>query len=211
MRELPLNKYRAAMEILLQGRDQLVETLADDVLDQQENLLEGGFQFHEFLESQGARLHFLGLILGHLEQSAELVEQLTAAARALALGLEIRPPSAPEAIEGPQPPQPQAPPPASPGLRGNPRRDPVLNDRARPGITGPGRGAGIRRIGFVRWRHAPETWFNPLQAIRLRQFILASFDVISSSRFCPLAPSRLNPAAGPGPEPRTHEVGLLPW
>ena len=78
MRELPLNKYRAAMEILLQGRDQLVETLADDVLDQQENLLEGGFQFHEFLESQGARLHFLGLILGHLEQSAELVEQLTA-------------------------------------------------------------------------------------------------------------------------------------
>jgi len=78
MRELPLNKYRAAMEILLQGRDQLVETLADDVLDQQENLLDGGFQFHEFLESQGARLHFLGLILGHLEQSAELVEQMTA-------------------------------------------------------------------------------------------------------------------------------------
>ena len=77
MRELPLNKYRAAMEILLQGRDQLVETLADDVLDQQENILDGGFQFHEFLESQGARLHFLGLILGHLEQSAELVEQLT--------------------------------------------------------------------------------------------------------------------------------------
>ena len=77
MRELPHNKYRAAMEILLQGRDQLVETLADDVLDQQENLLEGGFQFHEFLESQGARLHFLGLIMGHLEQSAELIEQLT--------------------------------------------------------------------------------------------------------------------------------------
>jgi hypothetical protein len=76
MRELPLNKYRAAMEILLQGRDQLVETLADDVLDQQENLLEGGFQFHEFLESQGARLHFLGLIMGHLEQSAELIEEL---------------------------------------------------------------------------------------------------------------------------------------
>jgi hypothetical protein len=66
------------MEILLRGRDQLVENLAEDVLDQQENLLEGGFQFHEFLESQGARLHFLGLILGHLEQSAEMVEEVTA-------------------------------------------------------------------------------------------------------------------------------------
>ena len=77
MREPTVNKYRAAMEVLLQGRDQLVETLADDVLDQQENLLEGGFQFHEFLECQGARLHFLGLILGHLEQSAELVEQFS--------------------------------------------------------------------------------------------------------------------------------------
>ena len=63
MREPTVNKYRAAMEVLLQGRDQLVETLADDVLDQQENLLEGGFQFHEFL--------------GHLEQSAELVEQFS--------------------------------------------------------------------------------------------------------------------------------------
>jgi hypothetical protein len=84
MRELPLNKYRAAMEILLQGRDQLVETLADDVLDQQENLLDGGFQFHEFLESQGARLHFLGLILGHLEQSAEMVEEVSAARLRLA-------------------------------------------------------------------------------------------------------------------------------
>jgi hypothetical protein len=78
MLDLPLNKYRAAMEILLQGRDQLVESLADDVLDQKENLLDGGFQFHEFLESQGARLHFLGLILGHLEQSAELVEEAAA-------------------------------------------------------------------------------------------------------------------------------------
>lgn len=79
MPDLPLNKYRAAMEILLQGRDQLVESLADDVLDQREDLLDGGFQFHEFLECQGARLHFLGLILGHLEQSAEMMEEIAAA------------------------------------------------------------------------------------------------------------------------------------
>jgi hypothetical protein len=78
MRDLPFNKYRAAMEILQQGRDLLVESLAEQVLDQQENLLGGGFQFHEFLESHGARLHFLGLILGHLEQSAEFLEELTA-------------------------------------------------------------------------------------------------------------------------------------
>jgi hypothetical protein len=78
MTELPYNKYRAAMEVLQRGRDLLVESVADDVLDQQENLLEGGFQFHEFLESQGARLHFLGLIMGHLEQSAELLEEMAA-------------------------------------------------------------------------------------------------------------------------------------
>jgi hypothetical protein len=84
MPDQPSNKYRAAIEILLQGRDQLVDCLADDVLDQQENLLDGGFQFHEFLESQGARLHFLGLILGHLEQSAEMVEEVSAARLRLA-------------------------------------------------------------------------------------------------------------------------------
>jgi hypothetical protein len=86
MPDLPLNKYRAAIEILLQGRDQLVESLADDVLDQQEHLLDGGFQFNEFLESQGGRLHFLGLILGHLEHSAEQVEQISAARLRLAEG-----------------------------------------------------------------------------------------------------------------------------
>jgi hypothetical protein len=78
MPDMPHNKYRSAIEILQRGRDLLVESLADDVLDQQENLLEGGFQFHEFLESQGARLHFLGLLMGHLEQSAEFYEDLSA-------------------------------------------------------------------------------------------------------------------------------------
>jgi hypothetical protein len=75
MRDLPFNKYRAAMDVLQRGHDLLVEGLAEEVLDQQENLLEGGFQLHEFLESQGARLHFLGLIMAHLEQSAETLEE----------------------------------------------------------------------------------------------------------------------------------------
>src|SRR5262245_19983157 len=78
MADQPVNKYRAAMDILQHGRDLLVDSLAEDVLDQRDNLLEGGYQFHEFLETQGARLHFLGLILGHLEQSAEFVEEIAA-------------------------------------------------------------------------------------------------------------------------------------
>ena len=75
MRDLPLNKYRAAMDVLQRGHELLIESLAEEVLDQQENLVAGGFQFHEFLESHGARLHFLGLIMGHLEQSAEFLEE----------------------------------------------------------------------------------------------------------------------------------------
>jgi hypothetical protein len=78
MRDLPFTKYRAAMDIRQRGHHHLVEGLADEVLDQQESLLEGGFQLHEFLESQGARLHFLGLIMGHLEQSAEILEETAA-------------------------------------------------------------------------------------------------------------------------------------
>jgi hypothetical protein len=81
MPDLPFNKYRAAIEVLQRGRDLLVEGLADDVLELEDNLLEGGFQFHEFLESQGARLHFLGLIMGHLEQSAEVLEEIRASER----------------------------------------------------------------------------------------------------------------------------------
>ena len=75
MRDLPVNKYRAAMDVLQRSHNLLIEGLAEEVLDQQENLLEGGFQLHEFLESQGARLHFLGLIMGHLEHSAETIEE----------------------------------------------------------------------------------------------------------------------------------------
>jgi hypothetical protein len=78
MPDSPVNKFRAAIEILHRGRDLLVEGLADDILDQHENLMEGGFQFHEFLETHGARLHFLGLIVGHLEQSAEFLDEIQA-------------------------------------------------------------------------------------------------------------------------------------
>ena len=78
MPDSPVNKFRAAIEVLHRGRDLLVESLADDILEQHENLMEGGFQFHEFLETHGARLHFLGLIVGHLEQSAEFLDEVHA-------------------------------------------------------------------------------------------------------------------------------------
>jgi hypothetical protein len=80
MPDSPVNKYRAAIEVLHRGRDLLVEGLAEDILEQHENLMEAGFQFHEFLETHGARLHFLGLIVGHLEQSAEFLEEVQAQA-----------------------------------------------------------------------------------------------------------------------------------
>ena len=69
------NKYRAAIEVLLQGRDVLVEGLADDILEHEEDLAEGGFLFNEFLEGQGTRLHFLCLLIGQLEQSAESMDE----------------------------------------------------------------------------------------------------------------------------------------
>jgi hypothetical protein len=70
-----LNKFRAALEILQRGRDRLVEELADQVLDQADDLLESGFLFNEFLENQGTRLHFLSLLVSQLEQSAEQHEE----------------------------------------------------------------------------------------------------------------------------------------
>lgn len=73
------NKYRAAIDVLMSGRDVLVGGLADDILDQSEDLVDGGFLFNEFLESQGTRLHFLGLMIAQLEQSADLLEEAEAA------------------------------------------------------------------------------------------------------------------------------------
>ena len=69
------NKFRAAVEVLQKGRDLVVDAIADDVIDQADDLLDGGYQFHEFLETQGTRLHFLSLLIQQLEQSAEWVEE----------------------------------------------------------------------------------------------------------------------------------------
>ena len=72
------NKFRAAIEVLQKGRDVLVENLAEEILDQGGDLMDGGYQFNEFLESQGTRLHFLSLVLGQLEQSAEALDEAMA-------------------------------------------------------------------------------------------------------------------------------------
>lgn len=69
------NKFRAAVEVLQKGRDLVVDAIADDILEQGDDLLEGGYQLHEFLENQGTRLHFLTLLIQQLEQSAESVEE----------------------------------------------------------------------------------------------------------------------------------------
>jgi len=72
------NKYRAAIEVLQHGRDVLVEGLADEILDQGEDLIEGGYLFNEFLETQGTRLHFLCLLVSQLEQSADSLDEMQA-------------------------------------------------------------------------------------------------------------------------------------
>jgi hypothetical protein len=69
------NRFRAALEILQKGRDLLVDDLSDQILDQADDLVESGFAFNEFLETQGTRLHFLGLLMAQLEQSAEALEE----------------------------------------------------------------------------------------------------------------------------------------
>ena len=74
MRAKAANKYREAVEILQHGRNILVETLADDVICQGDDLVEGGFVFNEFLEVQGSRLHFLNLLVAQLEEAAEASE-----------------------------------------------------------------------------------------------------------------------------------------
>jgi len=75
MADALFNKYRAAIEVLQRGRDGLVEDLADEILSQGDELTESGFLFHEFLETQGTRLHFLCLLLGQLEHSADLLDE----------------------------------------------------------------------------------------------------------------------------------------
>ena len=72
------NKYRAAIQVLQRGRDSLVESLAEEVIAQEEDLLDGGFLFNEFLEAQGTRLHFLSLLVSQLEQSADALDEAAA-------------------------------------------------------------------------------------------------------------------------------------
>jgi hypothetical protein len=76
MSDTSFNKYRAAIQILQRGRDVLVDSLADEVLSQADDLLDGGFLFNEFLEAQGTRLHFLSLLVSQLEQSADALEEV---------------------------------------------------------------------------------------------------------------------------------------
>jgi hypothetical protein len=75
MPEITNNKFRAAISVLEQGRDLLVESLADDIIDQGEELTGGGYLFNELLETQGTRLHFLSILIGQLEQCAEAHEE----------------------------------------------------------------------------------------------------------------------------------------
>ena len=84
MTDATFNKYRAAIQVLMKGRETLVEALAEDVLSQQDDLLDGGFLFNEFLESQGTRLHFLNLLVAQLEQSADLFDEAVLAEEAAA-------------------------------------------------------------------------------------------------------------------------------
>lgn len=72
------NKFRHAVEVLQRGRDLVMDGIADDVIDQADDLLDGGYQFNEFLEVQGTRLHFLSLLIQQLEQSAETLEDAKA-------------------------------------------------------------------------------------------------------------------------------------
>jgi hypothetical protein len=65
------NKFRAALHVLQRGREILADELADTVLDRAEDLVDSPYLFNELLEVQGSKLHFLGLLMAHLEQSAE--------------------------------------------------------------------------------------------------------------------------------------------
>lgn len=74
------NKFRAAIEVLQKGRDVLLDAMAEEIVEQGEDLIDGGYQFNEFLESQGTRLHFLTLLLSQLEQSADALDEARASA-----------------------------------------------------------------------------------------------------------------------------------
>lgn len=68
------NRFQLAIEVLQKGREVLMQDLADHIIDREEDFIEGGFLFQEFLENQGSKLHFLYLMLSQLEQSSEQFE-----------------------------------------------------------------------------------------------------------------------------------------
>lgn len=97
MSDIVCNKFREAAKILQRSRDMMIEAMAEDVLDQAEDLTENGFLLNEFLETQGTRLHFLTLVLSQLEQSAESFDEMAAS----------QPPPRPVAKATTQPPAPR--------------------------------------------------------------------------------------------------------
>ncbi len=99
MSDTRFNKFRAAAEVLQRGRDRLVEALAEDVLDQADDLMDNNFLFNEFLETQGTKLHFLMLVLSQLEQSAESFDELAAILPAPPMPA---PAASPKAVEPPK-------------------------------------------------------------------------------------------------------------
>jgi hypothetical protein len=88
------NKYRTALEVLQRGRELLVEDLADEVLDQSDDLIQSGYAFNEFLENQGTRVHFLCLLMAQLEQSADALDETEAP---VTVEIEVEPPPPPSA------------------------------------------------------------------------------------------------------------------
>jgi len=90
------NKYRAALEVLQRGRELLVEDLADEVLDQADDLIQSGYAFNEFLENQGTRVHFLCLLMAQLEQSADALDEAEAP-------VEVEPPPLPSSTSATAP------------------------------------------------------------------------------------------------------------
>lgn len=82
MTDIKFNKFRAAAGVLLHSRDLLVDSMADEILEQSEELLAGSYVLHELLENHGTRIHFLSLLVAQLEQSAEEFDERHAAAKA---------------------------------------------------------------------------------------------------------------------------------
>lgn len=90
------NKFWAAVEVLNRGRDVLIDGLADEILSQADNLVDGGFLFNEFVEAQGTRVHFLCLLISQLEQAAETLDEKFARTAPPKKATKETPPAAPK-------------------------------------------------------------------------------------------------------------------